>query len=736
VIECLNALFENVNLSIFTEKMNIIIDKILDFSENSDHHQSKLEICKLFQIIAVKLKNFEDKNFINKFNQNYFEKILSKIELYCQDRVHKVQILAKETLSEWNSLKTIQNGTQEPSNNKFADRSNKLNLLRSMSKINKAKCISPDNIKSEIYNKGIGVLMKTANFLTNRELSSSKLSSNSKISKSINVKKNKTDSFKNFIKQIKTVNGSNKVPNKFQIFFKEKENIKGNNDLNEPAHENKDHKNQHTRKKSKNSSNEKIEHSTPHKSEEIKPEDNFDKIDDENANNSYEKPIINEELGEIKSLDNSLERCCEIKDENKEGVEKIDDHNNNKEDKKTDEENHVNNDPKEEMNHSCNPVPQSINIKEKLKKNKDIIKLAESDKSKAIDVNKNTQNSFDNISPQKKETHQKISQLENFFPNDLEAINNDSINDFNSFTKNNTSSKSLHKESDKLNRNNRSPDKDLSGKHDNSNINRTNIKINEALPSTFSEKNFSNNQAKIDHERNNKSLSSNQGLNQKISKSFIQNKLPLEDENLNKTESPPFKPNKKIGTNNTKDKESTYVKKSRDEKEFNSMELVNKGENKSNSFKTDLIGKNNPHNSNLNEKEISENFPIKLDNSNREKGLDIYTSILKKIIGSFEKMSQTFEKNIEKKLNTLNSKLISLEKKVKERQKCKLIKMTENTIKVQDSVETVDLDKHTIQNNTTSEINSIWTQALQFVKNEQHEEGYKTILTSGIHNLK
>jgi len=714
--------------------MNVIIDKILYFTENSDNHQSKLEICKLFQIIAIKLKNFEDKNFFNKLIENYFEKITSKLEFYCQDRVHKVQILAKEAFSEWNSLKSNKNEPQDPSNNKYADRSNKLNLLRSMSKLNKAKCISPDNIKSEIYNKGIGVLMKTTNFLTNRESSSSKFSSNSKLSRSISMKKNKTDSFKNFIKEIKTVNAINKVTNKFQIFFKENENVKVNNDLNEHADEKKDQIFQQTRKKSINNSYEKIEPS--HKSDEIRPDKNLEKIDEENANNSYEKPIINEEFGEANSLNNSLERCCEINDENKEGVEKIDEFNNNKEENKINEENHFKNDPMEEINQSNNPVPQSINIKEKLKKNKDKTKQAKSDQSKACEINKNTQDSFDKKSPQKKETEQKISQLENFFPNDLEAINNDSINDLNSFTKNNTSSKSINKESDKLNKNNHSPFKDLLDKHDDNSINRTNVKINEALKDTFREKNLSEKQAKIDNERNKNSLSSNQELNKKISRSFNQNKLKFKDENLNKTESSPHKPNIKIGTNETKVKELDYEKGSRYENEFNSTEVINKRENKSNSFKTDLNNKNNSQNSNEKEIEKSENSPIKLDNSNKEKGLDIYASILKKIIGSFEKMSQTFEKNIEKKLNTLNGKLLSLEKMVNERQKSKLIKMTENTIKVQDSVETVDFEKHSIQKNMTSEINSIWSQALQFVKNEQHEEGYKTILTSGILNLK
>ena len=57
----------------------------------------------------------------------------------------------------------------------------KLNLLRNLSKINKTQDHSPENLKDEIYNKGIGNVMKTANFMKSRgegNLKKYKISSN------------------------------------------------------------------------------------------------------------------------------------------------------------------------------------------------------------------------------------------------------------------------------------------------------------------------------------------------------------------------------------------------------------------------------------------------------------------------------------------------------------------------------------------------------------------------------
>jgi hypothetical protein len=67
-------------------------------------------------------------------------------------------------------------GNFKKENNEFASKMNKLNMLRNLSKINKEKraednpnVVLSDNMKDEIYKRGIGNVLKLSNFLKNRK---------------------------------------------------------------------------------------------------------------------------------------------------------------------------------------------------------------------------------------------------------------------------------------------------------------------------------------------------------------------------------------------------------------------------------------------------------------------------------------------------------------------------------------------------------------------------------------
>lgn len=237
-------MIENLQSESITVKLPFIYERVMHIlsSNSSGIYQTKIECCNILSCIAkIKLNKNE-----------FFDKILAHLKSACNDRVSKVQIAANQTLRLWldngeindnygkNEGKTFPDGiTNEKSKTKNESKSNKLNLLRNLSKLNKDKegalknYFSPDKIKEEIYNKGIGSILKTEKFLSNRASSALRTKFEIKKHNKETDKMNKTcmskssDLFKSLKRESKNKlrNSGEDRENNIKIFFKENKGL-------------------------------------------------------------------------------------------------------------------------------------------------------------------------------------------------------------------------------------------------------------------------------------------------------------------------------------------------------------------------------------------------------------------------------------------------------------------------------------------------------------------------------
>lgn len=127
---------------------------------DSGDYLAKIGCCSILNSLAFKL--IETRNKVD-----YSQSIIEALNYASKDRVLKVQIAASETLSRWNMLIEEKEETKTEPRSKMS----KLNLLRNLSKIQKDNKIimSSKEIRKEIYEVGIGKLLRTASFIGNRE---------------------------------------------------------------------------------------------------------------------------------------------------------------------------------------------------------------------------------------------------------------------------------------------------------------------------------------------------------------------------------------------------------------------------------------------------------------------------------------------------------------------------------------------------------------------------------------
>jgi hypothetical protein len=147
----------------------------------------KIECCNILNHIATSCEK-------NKDNKKLFYRsdIIKSLEFSCKDRVKKVQLIANQTLKLWQEVfrekinneeipndDIVENDNEKIKNSEItelkgnAENSNKLsklNMLRNMSKIKKQSEQESNNLltNDDIYEKGIGSVIRTNNFLNSR----------------------------------------------------------------------------------------------------------------------------------------------------------------------------------------------------------------------------------------------------------------------------------------------------------------------------------------------------------------------------------------------------------------------------------------------------------------------------------------------------------------------------------------------------------------------------------------
>jgi hypothetical protein len=227
-------MIENMQTQNLSIKLPYIYERIIHIlsSNNSSIYQTKIECCNILSSLAkIKLNKNE-----------FYEKILVCLKNSCNDRVSKVQIAANQALKLWLDESEDNTDTDKSKTPNNGSKLNKLNLLRNLSKMNKdkdkgtlTKAFSPDKIREEIYTKGIGSMIKTENFLSNRANSALRTKFEIKKGNKEKEKMNKTcmskssDLFKSMKRENKNKlrSSGDDRDNNIKIYFKEKKALEG-----------------------------------------------------------------------------------------------------------------------------------------------------------------------------------------------------------------------------------------------------------------------------------------------------------------------------------------------------------------------------------------------------------------------------------------------------------------------------------------------------------------------------
>ncbi len=146
-----------MSFDLFAENLKEIYDKLTFTLYNSQNYLTKIEICKIFKGIAKVLITLID-SLTGFFNGE----VIIALQFASKDKIHKVQQAGQEALNEWYILESrfleIEKKKSQFKSNTCDDEigsknsSNKFNLLRNLSKLNKFN--TNDQVKQEIYSKG------------------------------------------------------------------------------------------------------------------------------------------------------------------------------------------------------------------------------------------------------------------------------------------------------------------------------------------------------------------------------------------------------------------------------------------------------------------------------------------------------------------------------------------------------------------------------------------------------
>ena len=694
-----------MKFTLIAENLPIIIEKLLTLVDKTSNYQSKLNICKVFLNIALNLKCYQDKTFSTNFNKKYSERVINSLKICVQDRAHTVKVSGNEAINEWHDLDKNIEGNSEI---KSGDRVNKLSLLRNMSKLNKAKGSTPQNIKNEIYSKGIRVLLRTAKLSPNRDLSSGK--TQQKGYKSFSIEKKNSSTLKNFINQIKSQNKiNNKKIEDFQIFFKEKENLNFKNEIFKEEEFNADNADQIEVLEKKS-------FDIPNSSDLLVKKQG--KLQKSTKNQELENTISQRvEINEEKD-DNENEDVIERNQDKFENNNVISDHKENNEKINSNFNSaESNNDSKLINEKSLNPVDEIINksnSKSNLnlshKNHKNDIFTLRNDLQEKLDYSQDI--SSNNKSISKKETLKGISKIGKIVKED-NVDKKSKISDSNSLLseipKNEEKSGKISKICENFAKNLK-------------NLKKENNEHRELL----------NDSEILKHDE--KEISNEIFLN---SNSKNEHKKELSIEKKNKSN--------EISINNQENHylnlDSNFKGRSKENSINNKNEdkiIYNKSNNSRSKGLVDNKQSNNLEESITNEKKNNQ-IDLKENNSISNSKFQLDLSVLKVLKTSFEKMSFEFDNKLKDYLSKLSSKIDNLEQKVKAIKKVRQLDLVQvrKTIEYKRGNSSNKLNEPQIkdecrENLADKDVPTIWNESINLIKNNHFEEAYKLILSSGI----
>ena len=203
----LYLLMSLVKFDIFYEKIKDLYNKLINYLKYKEfNYQLKISVLKIFELIADNLLSSDTDKIIGYFQDDILVALNEKIS----DRIHKVQLQAREALNKWKKIEQIFLNEERQKENYFLDKDNSIN-------------------EEELFpieeNKEININLRNLDNNTK----------NKKIKNNIKYMKNKEikDAEKEDIK-INTLNNNKKFINKYNnIDLNNNNRIKNENGLNE-----------------------------------------------------------------------------------------------------------------------------------------------------------------------------------------------------------------------------------------------------------------------------------------------------------------------------------------------------------------------------------------------------------------------------------------------------------------------------------------------------------------------
>ena len=113
-----------VKFDIFYEKIKDLYNKLINYLKYKEfNYQLKISVLKIFELIADNLLSSDTDKIIGYFQDDILVALNEKIS----DRIHKVQLQAREALNKWKKIEQIFLNEERQKENYFLDKDNSIN---------------------------------------------------------------------------------------------------------------------------------------------------------------------------------------------------------------------------------------------------------------------------------------------------------------------------------------------------------------------------------------------------------------------------------------------------------------------------------------------------------------------------------------------------------------------------------------------------------------------------------
>ena len=197
----LYLLMSLVKFDIFYEKIKDLYNKLINYLKYKEfNYQLKISVLKIFELIADNLLSSDTDKIIGYFQDDILVALNEKIS----DRIHKVQLQAREALNKWKKIEQIFLNEERQKENYFLDKDNSINEEELFPiEENKEININLRNLDNNTKNKKIKNNIK---YMKNKEI---------KDAEKEDIKINNLNNNKKFINKYNNIdlNNNNRIKN-------------------------------------------------------------------------------------------------------------------------------------------------------------------------------------------------------------------------------------------------------------------------------------------------------------------------------------------------------------------------------------------------------------------------------------------------------------------------------------------------------------------------------------------